>query len=139
MSGMCVVLSLSLRPSPNALEALWHYPYPGNIRELRNILERAALLADGDGIYREHLPTAVLHAQPSTEAPIEAPVNGKEPALRTVERIALERALAKHGKNRKSLAEALGISERTLYRKLKAYGLNGPGQGSRSSGTAPGP
>jgi DNA-binding NtrC family response regulator len=81
----------------------------------------------------------VLHAQPSAEAPIEAPVNGDEPALRTVERIALERALAKHGKNRKSLAEALGMSERTLYRKLKAYGLNGPGHGSRSCGTAPGP
>ena len=129
----------ALRLSSNALEALRHYRFPGNIRELRNILERAALLADGDGIYREYLPATVLHAQPSAEAPIEAPVNGDEPALRAVERIALERALARHGKNRKSLAEALGISERTLYRKLKAYGLTGPGQGSRSSGTAPGP
>jgi len=94
----------ALRLSPNALEALQHYPYPGNIRELRNILERAALLADGDGIYREHLPAAVLHARPSTEVPIEAPVNGDEPALRTVERIALERALAKHGKRWRSTA-----------------------------------
>ena len=131
--------SRALRLSPNALEALRHYRFPGNIRELRNILERAALLADGDGIYREHLPREVASSLPAAEAPIEAPVNGTEPALRAVERMALERALAKHGQNRKALAEALGMSERTLYRKLRAYGLNGPGLGSRSRGTAPGP
>jgi transcriptional regulator with PAS, ATPase and Fis domain len=129
----------ALRPSPNALEALRHYGYPGNVRELRNILERAALLADGDGIYREHLPRAVLEAQPPAEAPIDVPIHGEERALRAVERMALERALAKHGQNRKTLAEALGISERTLYRKLRAYGLNGPGPGSRPRGAAPGP
>jgi transcriptional regulator with PAS, ATPase and Fis domain len=122
-----------LRPfsvGPRAMAALKRYDYPGNVRELRNILERAALLAEADSIHLEHLPLDVLDTA-SDEESAEPPALADEPALRSAERIALERALAHHGHSRRALAEALGVSERTLYRKLRNYGLNGPGRGDR--------
>jgi DNA-binding NtrC family response regulator len=97
------------------------YDFPGNIRELRNILERASLLADGGTIGPEHLPGDV-------DGAATAPQSRVAPAapLREAEREALARALAAHGGNRRTLARALGIGERTLYRKLAAYGLSRP-------------
>src|SRR5574340_992153 len=89
------------------------YDYPGNIRELRNILERAMLMADGDTLLPEHLP-------PELTGDAEAGMPGEEAIvpLETVELRYLQWALAHHRGDRKSLAALLGISERTLYRKL---------------------
>ncbi|MGD8277772.1 MAG: sigma-54 dependent transcriptional regulator [Gemmatimonadota bacterium] len=90
------------------LAATW----PGNIRELANSLERAAILADGD----------TLTAAQLAPAPTDAPVS--DPATRTldqIERAAIERALAEVGGNRRAAAERLGIGLRTLYEKLKRY------------------
>jgi transcriptional regulator with PAS, ATPase and Fis domain len=98
----------SMSLSPAALEALARHDFPGNVRELRNLLERANLLADGEVIGVGHLPVS-LGGTPS-------------PAGRTLEdaeSVALGEALAFHRGNRRSLARALGISERTLYRKLR--------------------
>jgi endonuclease-8 len=61
------------------------------------------------------------------------------PALRRHQRTLTGRRIEAVESRGKALAEALGVSERTLYRKLRAYGLNGPGRGSRSSGDGPGP
>jgi transcriptional regulator with PAS, ATPase and Fis domain len=88
------------------------YDYPGNIRELRNILERAMLMADGDTLLEEHLPPELR----SEEAGMPG-VDDIVP-LETAELRYLQWALAHHGGDRKSLAAQLGISERTLYRKL---------------------
>lgn len=88
------------------------YDYPGNIRELRNILERAMLMADGDTLLVEHLPPELVG-----DATIVPGVDIIVP-LETAELRYLQWALAHHGGDRKSLAEQLGISERTLYRKL---------------------
>jgi len=89
------------------LDATW----PGNIRELANALERAAILAGGERITAEHL--------------LAAPGTGTEPApartLDEIEREAIERALADAGGNRRAAAERLGIGLRTLYEKLKRY------------------
>jgi transcriptional regulator with PAS, ATPase and Fis domain len=99
--------------SDAARARLQAYDYPGNIRELRNLIERALLMADGDTVLAEHLPAEltkdVTEGMPGVDAivPLEA-----------AERRYLQWALAHHGGDRKSLAAQLGISERTLYRKL---------------------
>jgi DNA-binding NtrC family response regulator len=107
-----------------AIARLLAYDFPGNIRELRNILERASLLAEGDRISSRHLPGEVLQVvrgdgsvRPGSRVPGES-------ALRAAERAALEAALDRHGGARRALAAELGISERTMYRKLAEFGLS---------------
>jgi transcriptional regulator of acetoin/glycerol metabolism len=90
------------------------YPWPGNIRELRNVLERACLFAD-DGVIRvEHLPDA-LRAAHGGALPSPGSAAPDDDNLRRV-------AGSFHG-TRKALAARLGISERTLYRRMRALGL----------------
>jgi DNA-binding NtrC family response regulator len=92
---------------------LQEYDYPGNIRELRNIIERATLMADGDTLLPEHLPPELAGEASGGMPGVDAVV-----PLETAERRYLQWALAHHGGDRRSLAAELGISERTLYRKL---------------------
>jgi len=103
------------RLGADALECLRRYDYPGNIRELRNILERASLLADGDTIELKNLPPEICEAACAAAR--------REPPLHGAERRAFADAVAKHSGTRQQLARELGISERTLYRKLREYGL----------------
>jgi transcriptional regulator with PAS, ATPase and Fis domain len=100
--------------SPEALARLQAYDFPGNIRELRNIIERAILMADGDTLLAEHLPPEL-----AGEAVAGIPDMDIVP-LEMAELRYLQWALARHNGDRKSLAAQLGISERTLYRKLAA-------------------
>jgi DNA-binding NtrC family response regulator len=112
--------------SRTALAALCAHPFPGNIRELRNVLERAALMTDGTSIDLHALQQALAVAGAAL-APADAapPVgNGNVGAcLRDAEREAehsvLRAALHRHAGSRAELARQLGISERSLYRKLK--------------------
>jgi transcriptional regulator with PAS, ATPase and Fis domain len=90
------------------------YDYPGNIRELRNIIERAMLMADGDTLLPEHLPPELA----GTDAYAGTPGVDAIVPLEIAEQRYLQWALTRHGGDRKSLARQLGISERTLYRKL---------------------
>ncbi len=117
------------RLSGAARVALQAHDFPGNVRELRNVLERASLLADDDCIDLHHLPDAVRRPQ-------TLPQPGKSPperaaALQEAEREALERSLASCRGNRRELAQALGLSERTLYRKLREHGLSHPPSSDR--------
>ena len=98
------------RLSPDALQCLLQHDYPGNIRELRNILERACLLSDGPAIERRHLPPELC---PSACA------GDRGSPLRQAERRGLAEAVAAHTGSRRELAAALGMSERTLYRRLR--------------------
>lgn len=107
------------RFSAAALAYLRVYDFPGNVRELRNLIERATLMADGDVLLPEHLPSEVL--APVTSARDEGIV-----PLDIAERRYLEWALARHGNDRRSLARKLGISERTLYRKLAGRSADQP-------------
>ncbi|MDE3127137.1 MAG: sigma-54-dependent Fis family transcriptional regulator [Gemmatimonadota bacterium] len=97
------------------LEARW----PGNVRELANVLERAAILANGPRIRAADL-RSLNGAAPAGHAP--ATPDGA-PTLADLERAAIERALAATGGNRRAAAERLGIGLRTLYDKLKRYRL----------------
>ncbi len=99
--------------SEPARSCLQEYDYPGNIRELRNIIERAMLMADGDTLLPEHLPPELAGGASGGMPGVDTVV-----PLETAERRYLQWALAHHGGDRRSLAAQLGISERTLYRKL---------------------
>lgn len=92
---------------PDALAVLRHYAFPGNVRELRNLLERASLMCDYDVIEPCHLPHEVFE-----EATPEPSDGEAETDLRAL--------AASHKGSRKALARILGISERTLYRRLKS-------------------
>lgn len=107
----------SLHLSSETLALLSEMPFDGNIRELRNLLERASLLADGDEIEPRH----ILDTQSETDA--EPATTSREAAgswrtLKENERRYLTWAVANHKGDRPSLAKRLGISERTLFRKL---------------------
>jgi DNA-binding NtrC family response regulator len=92
------------------------YDWPGNVRQLRNALESMVVLAAGDQLTIEDLP-ATLHDAPSCGSDVSIPPGM---SLDDIERKVIEQALAQHDGNRTHAAEALGISVRTLQRKLKA-------------------
>jgi len=112
-----VAAERNLAVSEDAIELLRQYDYPGNVRELRNIIERASLLCDGEAIQPSHLPEEVRAGRTTRAANCDSSAS-----LEQLERQALETRLAQHHGSRKKLAAELGISERTLYRKLKQLG-----------------
>ena len=107
----------SLRLSDDARQVLSAAAWPGNVRELSNVLERSAILADRAEITADDL--AMLPGV-AGDSPDEA---GAPQTVVELERVAIERALAATGGNRRRAAERLGIGLRTLYDKLKRYGL----------------
>jgi len=103
-----------LRLGDAARYQLRAHSWPGNVRELENVIERAAILSDGE-ILPEHLPF-------SGERAVD-PAKAGTLNVRGLERRAIEEALRKHGGNRTHAARELGISLRTLQYRLKEYGL----------------
>ncbi len=103
------------------------YPWPGNVRELRNLVERLVLLADGEVIGRKELP-AVFTGGPVGEPAAPYGVNtGEILPLEEMERRHILGALERMKGNRRETAKVLKISEATLYRKLKEYGVTEKG------------
>lgn len=100
-----------------ALAALSSYGWPGNVRELRNVIERALILSGGRAIRTEHLPGNLA----ADDVPVDSIVAHEPLPLREVERRYLESLLQRHGGHRGRVAAELGISERTLYRKLRRH------------------
>lgn len=120
--------------TPEALEALCRYSYPGNVRELQNVVERAAVLCRGQRIEALDLPPNLNEAPaPGGGAPRGTPAAGEDSgswvpmpldeALREPERRILLRALRANQWNRQKTAEQLQINRTTLYKKMKALGL----------------
>lgn len=103
---------------------LMAYDWPGNVRELENICERAAVVARGPLILAEDLPPSLHPEWQSAAGPDRAHATLAE-ILEDVERSVILRTLREHGYNRSKTAQALGINRRTLYAKLKQYGLDG--------------
>jgi len=103
---------------PSTLMCLSSYDFPGNIRELRNLIERACLLADGNVLMPEHFPEPCGDMGAAKESALG--VNfGEIMTLEEMERRYLEWQVRHSGLGRKELAERLGVSERTLFRKLE--------------------
>ncbi len=105
------------RLSPAATLLLERHPWPGNIRELRNAMERAALLSRGDVILPEHLPTRVRGEAAGT---VPTPATDAS-RLEEIERHTILQTLAEHGYNRSETARVLGISRRALIYKLQHF------------------
>ena len=106
--------------SREARDALLRYDYPGNVRELENLVERAVVLSRGDLIGRGDLPLAVEAPESSGEPPAQLTA-----AVEGLERRMIKNALARAGGVQTRAAELLGITERALRYKLKKYGLQG--------------
>jgi DNA-binding NtrC family response regulator len=106
--------------SDEALDRLLRHAWPGNIRELRNVLERAMIVGRGaERVEVRHLPSDVRDTTvPNTEHHVAL-------TLEEVERSQIERALKAHNANRTHAARELGISRATLIKKIRQYGLNG--------------
>jgi DNA-binding NtrC family response regulator len=105
------------RFSPSVPDCLTRYPWPGNVRELRNVMERAALLSQGELIVIDHLPTPVRRAGEVVPPPEAADAT----LLEEIERQAIFQALREHDFNRTETAKALGISRRALIYKLQRF------------------
>ncbi|MGD9903400.1 MAG: sigma 54-interacting transcriptional regulator [Vicinamibacterales bacterium] len=112
--------------SREAREMLLAYHWPGNVRQLRNALERAAILCEGGLITSEHLslpaPGTVGPAATSAAAPAR-PAEAPRGDLATMERAAIEQALGEARFNKAKAARTLGLTRTQLYVRLKKYGL----------------
>jgi two-component system response regulator AtoC len=110
--------------SPEAMEGLLKYPWPGNIRELENLLERIVVLADGTEIEATDLPEDILHPT-SGRGPIE--ISDHDLSVKRhsaeLERVLIQRALDRTGGNKTQAAELLELSPRALRYKIQDYGL----------------
>jgi DNA-binding NtrC family response regulator len=104
--------------SPQVMRRLLDYQWPGNVRELRNTLESMMVLADGETVTESDLPAHILHAAGDAEPGGHVPVGL---TMEELEKLAIIRMLATCGDNRTHAAERLGISVRTLQRKLIEY------------------
>jgi two-component system response regulator AtoC len=105
-----------------ALSALRTYAWPGNVRELRNVIERAVLLATGPQIRPEDLPLN----QASNGNGNGAPLSAAPVTLAELERRHIEAVLSHTNWHQGRAAMALGISSKTLYRKIREYGFRRP-------------
>ncbi len=109
------VLSLA----PEVLQAFGHYPWPGNIRELENVLERGVIMCQTETLTRKELPPALQ----SYAFELLGEEEG-EPSLPELERQLIIRTLEKMSRNRQQAADVLGISVDELNLKIRAYGLD---------------
>jgi DNA-binding NtrC family response regulator len=112
------------RLGEEAMAKLSAYSFPGNIRELENILERALIYSDGGMIGAADIELSKKEEAPQSALPA-GPPPGKLPGgnLEDIERKAILEALERMGGNRTRASQELGISRKTLLNKLKAWGL----------------
>jgi PAS domain S-box-containing protein len=112
---------------PEVLPLLMAHDYPGNVRELENIIEHAFVLCTDRFIDTRHLPQAVI-----PRIPLDAPPGNRKAAIRAVERHAILDALQRHHNNRLAAARELGMHKSTLFRKMKHLGIDFPKTDGRS-------
>lgn len=112
------------RISNSAMSHLTRYPYPGNVRELRNILEHAYVLCPYDEIQDSCLPPRIFGSAPTPlpEAAPRAAVPLRRMSAEEQRRI-IQDTLLSHNGARRETAEALGIDKSTLWRKMKRFGI----------------
>ncbi|MBI2338998.1 MAG: sigma-54-dependent Fis family transcriptional regulator [Deltaproteobacteria bacterium] len=105
--------------SQSAMKLLLEYSWPGNIRELQNVIERAALLTQGEYILPEDFP---FSAPPPADADLSGKARRKVP-MEAIEKEYILEVLKEAGGNRSEAAQVLGIGRKTLYNKLERYGM----------------
>ena len=112
--------------SEEVMQRLMEYDFPGNVRELENIIEQAFVLCRGALIESRHLPPE-LRPEADASLPGQLPMK-----LEELEKLSIEEALRKHDGNRKLTAAALGIDTSTLFRKIKTHKIKPPARDGRS-------
>ncbi len=105
----------------DTMAALQAYNWPGNVRQLINTIQQMVVVCDGDRLEPRHLPMEMRPAAGASNGPVAEIKSGM--SLDQLEKQAIREALRIHAGNREAAAKMLGIGERTLYRKLKEYGL----------------
>ena len=109
---------------PEAMGGLEAFAWPGNLRQLENVIQHAVLMCNSTEIEPRHLPTAVLEASAPSAYDDDSILGDSLHQQRDhAERGVIHRALVSNGFNRTRAADALGISRVTLYKKMKKYGL----------------
>jgi len=111
--------------TPQAMDNLIHHDWPGNVRELMNAIERGVVLARSNYLGIEDFPfmkDSLLPNDPDSAKPAELFMSGDMP-LENVERAAILNTLEAAGGNKSEAARRLGITRKTLHKKLKAYGV----------------
>lgn len=106
--------------TPEAMQAFTDYSWPGNIRELRNIIERMVVLANDEKLHLENIPEDIRNKSKSPGLDEKRPANTN---LSDMEKEYIRKALAEVRGNKSLAAKKLGISRRTLYRKIAEYGI----------------
>jgi two-component system response regulator HydG len=107
---------------PQAQQLLMAYSWPGNVRQLRNVIENMVVLAKGSELGPEDLPKEI---RPASAADAAGGMNNLVGmTMEQAERVLIENTLKLTNGNREQAAKMLGIGERTLYRKIKDYGLS---------------
>ncbi len=111
--------------NPDAMEILLNYPYPGNVRELNNIIEHAVILARGDNVRKENLPETLSTARGPLRPPARIPsIQPSADPLAVKEGKAILEALKVHGWNIQETARSLHVHRTTLWRKMRKYRLS---------------
>ncbi len=113
------------RISPEVMRRFQQYRWPGNVRELRNTLESMMVLAEGDTLTERDLPERIAGGSAPSGNPQEVPTGL---TMEELERLAITKALDQFAGNRTHAANRLGISVRTLQRKLRQYELERRGK-----------
>ena len=118
--------------SPRAMEELLRYRWPGNVREMKNVIERAVVLARGEFVDHDDLVLSRLNTAGDTEMGVElreAKVGYQPASLADIERAHILRTLAATSWNKSKTATILGIERSTLDRKIRRYGLDSDRRG----------
>jgi two-component system, NtrC family, response regulator HydG len=107
----------------DAQKALCHYHWPGNIRELKNILKRAVLLTNGDILKSTVLPSEVTNPIVRSKNIDNSTITDLKTVVEKAEKEAILRVLEMTANNKTKTAELLGVDRKTLYNKLNIYGI----------------
>lgn len=113
------------RFSKEARDLLLQYDYPGNVRELENIIERSVVIGRGDAIRTQDLPFQVREEVKEAKLSLEREGKSLNDTLSSIERDLIIKALEKYGGIQTRAAQSLGLSERVLRYKMQKYGLSG--------------
>jgi two-component system response regulator HydG len=108
--------------SPEALRLLHNYRWPGNVRELLNVINQMVVFCEGDTLTVDDLPSTPPIRTSTDIVPVTP--RAVNLTLDELTKMAIQHALAQHDGNREKAAKQLGIGARTLYRKIKEYGLS---------------